>query len=221
MEDGILGLGEVGEAIQTFFPNAHIKDKKFENFSLPEVKFLHVCIPYQEGFEEIVAAEPGIKIIHSTVPVGTTQKIPNAVHSPIRGVHPNLDEGIGVFTKFVGADDKELGQKVAEHLSEAGMSVVLLNDSRTTELGKLLDTTYYGVCIEFHRYAKELCDKYGLNFERVMTDFNVSYNDGYTRLGMPNVVRPVLYPPKGDIGGHCVVQNTKYLPKMTFKGLWS
>jgi hypothetical protein len=60
---------------------------------------------------------------------------------------------------------------------------------------------------------KKLCDQYGIDFEKAVTDFNKTYNEGYPKLGKPNVVRPVLYPPKDGIGGHCVVQNAEILRK--------
>jgi DNA-binding CsgD family transcriptional regulator len=55
---------------------------------------------------------------------------------------------------------------------------------------------------------KKLCDQYGIDFEKAVTDFNQTYNEGYKKLGKSNVVRPVLFPPKGGCGGHCVLENT-------------
>ena len=59
---------------------------------------------------------------------------------------------------------------------------------------------------------KKLCDEYNLDFMEVMTKYNNTYNEGYTKLGKPNVVRPVLYP-TDKIGGHCVIPNAKLLPR--------
>ncbi len=83
--------------------------------------------------------------------------------------------------------------------------------SETTEIGKLLDTTYYGLCIAWHGEMKKICDQYGVNFEKAVSDFNNTYNEGYTRLGKKNVVRPVLYPPEKGINSHCIVPNVKIL----------
>jgi len=47
--------------------------------------------------------------------------------------------------------------------------------------------------------------------------WNKQYNDGYTKLGKSNVVRPVLTPPSGKIGGHCVSQNFELLPEGKLK----
>ena len=46
-----------------------------------------------------------------------------------------------------------------------------------------------------------------------VVDFNKTYNEGYKKIGKKNVIRPVLYPPKGGITGHCVIPNAKILRK--------
>ena len=75
----------------------------------------------------------------------------------------------------------------------------------------MLDTTYYGVCIAWHAEMKKMCDHENLSFDEVVSNFNETYNDGYKKLGKENVIRPVLYPPTNNIGGHCVIQNAKLL----------
>ena len=47
-----------------------------------------------------------------------------------------------------------------------------------------------------------------VDFKKVYTDFNLSYNEGYTKLGMENVVRPTLYAPGEKILGHCQRENS-------------
>lgn len=85
--------------------------------------------------------------------------------------------------------------------------------SITTEMGKLLDTSYYGLCIAWHGEMKKTCDKYKIDFEKAVADFNETYNEGYKKLGKKNVIRPILYPPKNGITGHCIIQNTEILKK--------
>jgi UDP-N-acetyl-D-mannosaminuronate dehydrogenase len=80
-------------------------------------------------------------------------------------------------------------------------------------LGKLLDTSYYGICIAWHGEMKKFCDKANVDFNEVVVDFNETYNDGYKKLGKLNVIRPVLYPPQNGIGGHCLISNAKILSK--------
>jgi len=219
---GILGYGEIGKAIATFYKSPKIKDLTRDD-GLFGVDVLHVCIPWSDSFvkileKEIKQVKPKLVIIHSTVVPGTTKKLglkfPGmVVHSPVRGVHPHLAKGIKTFVKYVGADNKKAGLAAKRHLETLGVKTQVFSSSTATELGKILDTTYYGLCIAWHGEMKKICDKMGVDFERVVTDFNTTYNEGYAKLGKHNVIRPVLFAPQKYIGGHCVVPNTKLLKK--------
>ena len=233
---GILGYGEVGQAIAKFYgsagastelsrmssPQARIKDLTRDD-KLEGVEILHICIPWGNKFVDIVKSEirkihPKLTIIHSTTAPGTTKEIAAefkgmVVHSPVRGIHPHLYEGIKTFVKYIGAENKRAGQLAKRHLNSLGIKTKVFSPAVTTEIAKILDTSYYGVCIAWHGEMKEICNKYGINFEEAVTDFNKTYNQGYTKLGKKNVIRPVLYPPKGGIKGHCVCQNAEILQK--------
>ena len=222
---GILGYGEIGKALSKFYgstssPQAKIKDLNRDD-GLAGVDVLHICIPWSEKFIDIAVAEmkaakPKLTIIHSTVAPGTTkriiQKLPGTlrqvVHSPVRGVHPYLYEGIQTFVKYIGAEDKKSGAAAQRHLKALGIRTKIFVPAVTTELGKLLDTTYYGLAIAWHGEMKKMCDTIGVDFEEAATDFNKTYNEGYAKLGMAHVARPVLYPPKDGIGGHCIAENS-------------
>lgn len=222
---GILGYGEVGQAIAKFYPSTgsgrvRIKDLT-RNDGLEGVETLHVCIPWSEKFratveQEIKDIKPKITIIHSTVNPGTTKALAKkflgmVVHSPIRGLHPNLHKGIKTFVKYIGADDKKAAKLAQNHLTDLKIKTKVFYPSATTELGKLLDTTYYGLVIAWHGEMKKICDKLGVDFDHVATDFNKTYNEGYKKLGMQHVMRPVLYHPNPHIGGHCITPNAKIL----------
>ncbi len=205
---GILGYGEVGRAVSKFYKNPRIKDLKRDD-NLKGVDILNVCIPWGKNFVKIVKQEiksikPKLTIIHSTVAPGTTRKIGGSVvHSPVRGIHPNLFLGIKTFVKYIGADDKKSGNLARKHLESLGIKTEIVMPSLTTEVAKLLDTSYYGLCIAWHG-----------EIDKTATDFNKTYNDGYLKLGNKNVIRPVLYYPRGKIGGHCVVPNALILRKL-------
>lgn len=215
---GILGYGEVGQAVAKFYKNPKIKDLNRDD-NLKGVEILHICIPWKENFVEIVKKEikkikPKLTIIHSTIAPGTTKKIGGMiVHSPVRGMHPKLFKGIKTFVKYIGADNKKAGKLAKDHLESLGIKTKVFMPSVTTEIGKLLDTSYYGLCIAWHGEMKKLCDKYGIDFDQAVTDFNQTYNEGYKKLRKPNVIRPVLYPPKDGITGHCIVPNAEILKK--------
>lgn len=232
MRVGILGYGEVGRAIKEVYEDfdsydVKIKDLGNEDTGFYDSEILNICIGYTENFIEIVCDEikklrPRLVIIHSTVPPKTTRKIKDQspegtaiVHSPVRGVHPNLYEGIKKMVKYVGSDDERdliLGES---HLKELGLNVKSFSNSLTTEIGKILSTTYYGLVIAWHGEMSKLCNELGIDFDDAVTDFNKSYNEGYKKLGMGHVVRPVLYPPKEEkIGGHCIIPNAKFLEEI-------
>jgi len=214
---GILGYGEVGQAIAKFYNSPLVKDLNRDD-DLKGVDVLNICIPYTDEFIAIVKKEieeikPKLVIVHSTVAPGTIKEIGGMiVHSPIRGIHPHLYEGIKEFVKYIGADNETAGNTAKDHLEGLGLKVKIFYPSITTELGKLFSTSYYGLCIAWHGEMKEMCDKAGVNFAQAVTDFNETYNETYPKLGKDNVVRPVLYPPQ-NIGGHCIASNAEILNK--------
>lgn len=218
---GILGYGEVGQAIAKFYKKGEVFIKDIDQDNFPDkLEVLHVCIPGNlPNFSDIVIETiehhmPDMVINHASTKPNTTlriwRKYPIIVHSPIRGVHPNLYEGIKTFVKFVGADEWSFGKAVVNYLNQIGMKAELIGDSSVTETFKLLDTTQYGADIAYYDWVNEVCEKAGINFQAYIR-YNETYNEGYTKLGMENVVRPLLYPANGKIGGHCVIPNAEIL----------
>jgi UDP-N-acetyl-D-mannosaminuronate dehydrogenase len=222
---GIIGYGEIGSSLYKVYNDNLNKEynllvldpSKGKTDELTNCYILNICIPFSSNFVELVNSyidsfNPYLTVIHSTIAPGTTQQITGRVcHSPIRGVHPNLASGIKTFLKYIGSEDTNTALEYQTHLKEVlGIDSYICQDSRTSEYAKLLDTTYYGVCIAFHNEVLALCNSEGLNFDEVMTLYNKTYNQGYSILGKPNVVRPVLYG-SDRIGGHCVISNAKIL----------
>jgi UDP-N-acetyl-D-mannosaminuronate dehydrogenase len=225
---GIIGYGEIGQALEKCYLNnsqykVYILDTYKNIHQLkPGVEVLNICIPFktQEDFindvsSYIIEYKPKYTIIHSTVTPGTTKKLieltnHNIVHSPIRGVHPNLYEGLKTFIKYIGGEDEYTVEQIESHYKSLGIKYETFSDSTTTELAKILSTTYYGMCIAFHHDINTLCNKFGVKFEEVATKWNDTYNKGYQEQDMDHFTRPVLYPPKnGEIGGHCIISNAK------------
>lgn len=216
MNSLIVGMGEVGtslyEILRKHYPTDGIDVVSEHEHALGEVELLHICFPYSVNFVEVVREyrntfKPKYIVIHSTVPVGTSAEL-SAVHSPIRGIHPHLEAGIKTFVKFLGGPQ---ASEVADYFRRAGMKVALFDRSETTEAMKLFDTEYYRTVIEFAQRVKRYCDKNGLNFHEVYTLANQTYNEGYTQLGHPEFVRPVLQPIMKEIGGHCVLPNKELI----------
>lgn len=223
---GILGFGEIGKAISSLY-NQKVKVKDLDiDDDLSNLDLIHVCIPFDENFVDSVVdflneAKPKYCVIHSTVAPKTTEEINKRTdnlfkvsHCPVRGVHPNLLDGLLTFETFWGSDFEI--PELEKHLENLKLKINKVT-SLTSEVSKLLDTTYYGLCIAWHGEVKKICDELGLSFDEVSTKYNNTYNEGYTKLGKKNVIRPVLYPTE-KIGGHCVIENTEILIKH-FKSL--
>ena len=222
----IIGNGEIGSSLARVYQakgiEPMIKDLNLDTIN-KKVDILNICLPYSKKFIEITNEyiekyQPLVTIIHSTVPVGTTKKLKNnCVHSPVRGVHPNLKQGIETFYKFIGYNSKEDLEIVKKHYNDLKIKFIEVENTDSTELAKLTSTTYYGLCIAWHAEMKKMCDEYDIDFS-VINKWTETYNSGYIELEMPNVVRPNLFPPENGIGGHCVVQNTELL-QTQFKSL--
>lgn len=218
MKTLILGAGEVGTSLAEVLRSVHdvvLLDK--DPNDVPDVKVLNICYPFSDAFVEttkryIRQYEPLFTIIHSTVPVGTTRAVAyDAVHSPVHGVHPHLAEGMKTFPKFVGGRSSMAVTGAVQFMRLAGIDANAISSSEASELSKLLCTTYYAWNVVYAKEAAALCDRLGLPFDEVYTQWNEAYNRGYEQLGMPNVRRPVLKPVPGPIGGHCLIPNATIL----------
>lgn len=215
----IIGIGEIGSSLAEVYKSKGFRPMLRDidlNTIYGDVDVLNICLPYGKEFVNIVNGYideylPKITIIHSTVPVGTTKQIKRpCVHSPVRGIHPNLKEGIEKFVKFIGYNDDVDLMLTEEHYRELEIIFYPVKGSDASELAKLTSTTYYGLCIAWHGEMKKMCDKHNIDFD-VINKWTQSYNLGYYGLDMQHVIRPNLYPPENGIGGHCVIQNTELL----------
>lgn len=201
--------GQIGSALQKILEcegidRAESVDGKYD--------ILHIAIPYSDTFELIVQQyqaiyEPKITVIHSTVPVGTSKRL-GAVHSPCRGVHPDLEQGIRTFVKFFGGEN---ALEASSAFSDRGILTRVVENSDTTEAMKLWDTTVYGFNILIEKLIYQYCLENGVDFEIVNTESARTYNEGYAKLGKPHFSKYVLKHVEGPLGGHCVSPNVKLL----------
>lgn len=208
--------GQIGSAIQKILSEKYsVKgiDKGDVLFG-EEFNAIFICFPYDKNFIQEVKKyqknyliKNGLTVIHSTVPIGTTEKL-NAVHAPIRGKHPNLYEGIKIFPIGIGGKG---GASLAYIYDSCGITCYRTDNPRNTEAFKLYDTEYYRRCILFMREVWDFCKKNDLDFDYIYRWGNESYNEGYKKLGLPRFVRPVLLYMPGPVGGHCVETNHKLL----------
>lgn len=216
----IIGAGEIGKSLQEVLKGhheTHARDKS--DLKLDKVEVLNICYPFSSEFvaetkRYIKQYQPKVTIIHSTVPVGTTNLCGEmVVHSPVHGKHPNLATGIKVFVKYLGGRNAYAVRIAEEFLKAAKINVQVVSSAEASELSKILCTTYYGWNILFMKEVVRLCQEMKLPFHEVY-GWNKYYNAGYKAMGMPQFVRPVLEPMEGPIGGHCVVNNCDLLDSL-------
>lgn len=202
----IIGIGQIGTAIQAVLKcDGHDPAKGKE--AKGHYDTIHVCIPYSKDFISEVEKykklfTPKHVVVHSTVPVGTCSKV-GATHSPVRGVHPFLEPGVRKFVKYFGGGSPS----VMHDFQKKGITCVYTEKPETTELMKLVDTTAYGINILIEKEIKRLCDVNEVPFDMVYTHANMTYNEGYEKLGMPWFSKYVLKHMEGKVGGHCVGNN--------------
>lgn len=218
MKQTVIGLGEVGDAIfnklsvNYRYVNGIDMKHSVTNFK-GDTDFLHICIPYSETFVKTVKDyeaqyKPLVTIVHSTVPVGTCDAN-GWVFSPVRGCHPDLQHGLRIFVKYFGGKRAEVAANVFKSLNM--QKCVCFDRAKDLEAAKIWDTTQYGWMIVLNKEIKKWCDEHDVDFNIVYEEFNKSYNDGYTHLAKPEVVRPYLRYMEGKIGGHCVIPNLRFL----------
>jgi hypothetical protein len=217
MKTLIVGGGEIGKSlydilVEHYHTNLLDIDTNKCIVTKPlECEILHVCFPFSDKFIKAVKEyqdtyKPKYTVIHSTVPIGTSRQL-NAVHSPVEGLHPFLSKSILTFIKFLSGEDAD---KVADYFRRVNIKVYLVDKQESTELMKIMSTTFYGIQIEFHKEMKRLCAEYGVPFE-LFTLWNMNYNESYEKLGHPEYKKPLLVPIMKKQGGHCTLPNCELL----------
>lgn len=208
----IIGAGEVGSALLRVLQPAHDVTIRDTAPRAVTVDVLHIAFPWSDEFVEQVGkyeAHHGasLVIVHSTVPVGTCD--PHGwVHSPIRGRHPGLVEGIRVSVKHCGG---ARASEAAQVFRLADLRVSVHARARETEAGKLWELVQFGLQVKVEQEIHDWCLAADADPDVVYRQFAQAYNDAYQVLGQPWFVRPVLAHMPGPIGGHCVRESAALL----------
>lgn len=172
---------------------------------------MHVCYPWHEGFVTTTVAyihkyAPALTVIDSTVMPGTTREIARlsgaaVVNSPVRGKHSRMAADILRYPKWLGGLDAASVRRARAHFAAVGMKTKVGSSPEATEIAKLLETTYFGVCIA---WAQEV--------ERFGRRFAVPYHEIDRFFAEITYFRQRYTP--GFIGGHCVIPNTILLKRL-------
>ena len=235
----VVGLGEVGKATSRVLARKnevwgvdidHAVDPqgaRIETSAITEriavdggsVGVMHVALnAHAMGRERFVSVvqgylrlfKPDLMDVLSTVWPGTTAAFgPRAVHSTTRGLHPNLERGILEVPKHVGGPRASV---VAREFEACGVKCVTHRSATTTEACHILNNSHYGVNLMFADEAYRLCREWGVDYHAYMA-YTETHNSGFRSLDHDRLVRPVLTPPNGRIGGHCVQQGATLIEK--------
>lgn len=211
----IIGKGEVGNSLHSILApvyETYIRDRE-ETEKYPPIHVLHICYPYFEGFiettnEYIDKYQPEITVIHSTVPVGTTEKFTKiVVHSPVRGRHPDLAQGIRTYAKYIGVTDESEFYALKDYFKKAGLKPVCVVGTKNTEAAKIWCTTRLGWDVLMEKEIHKYCVENDLDYSFIYHLWNEDYNRGIKKIGDTHLIRPILMHDDGEIGGHCVIPN--------------
>jgi UDP-N-acetyl-D-mannosaminuronate dehydrogenase len=223
-KDVVAGLGEIGSPILKLISTKTkavgydinpklIDQKRTKRYTSLKTRFLHICIPFNDGFEKNVIElnqkyDPKGLVIHSTISPGTTGNLQKnlsipVIYSATRGVHKRMLYDLRRYTKFFAIEPGAPNQKWASTaysslMKKCGVKTKKMSNPKTLELAKIVvDTSYYGWLINYAQLSNMIAIKHNVNYDEMW-----SFADEIHKF-LGN--RPKMFP--GFIGGHCVIQN--------------
>jgi UDP-N-acetyl-D-mannosaminuronate dehydrogenase len=232
--DVVVGLGEIGYPIHKLLSKTKIvlgydinpklmNKKKFNKYENSDVKFLHICIPFNNKFSKNCISlykkfNPKIIVIHSTIPPYTTKKLQEKISVPViysatRGIHKRMLYDLKRYTKFFALEKdaprhKWASSEFSKFLKICNVKTKKISDPITLELAKIIvDTSYYGWLINYSQLSNIIAKKHNVDYDE-MWEFS---DEIHKFLGN----RPKMYP--GFIGGHCVIPNLSLIDE---ESLW-
>ena len=231
-KDVVAGLGEIGYPILKLLSKKQTTvgydiDKKstnklkFKTLQDTQTSFLHIAIPVTTKFDSNILElnkkfKPECIVIHSTISLGTTERIQKKLSIPLiysatRGVHKRMLKDIKRYMKFFAisknAPKKQWAIKTfSRKMKNCGVKTRQMSTPETLELGKILcDTSYLGWLINYAQLTNMIATQYNVNYDEMWT-----FSDEiHEFLGN----RPKMYP--GFIGGHCVIPNLELIQNQT------
>ena len=151
---------------------------------------------------EVCCAETTI-IIESTISPGTIDKfirpllklndnkVIHLVHAPERIIPGNMIYELSHNSRTIGADDKAIGEMVADIYRSITQGEVVVTDIKTAEMTKVVENTFRAVNIAFANELAKICRHDGMDVYEIIKICNMH----------PRV--KILNPGPG-VGGHCI-----------------
>lgn len=150
-----------------------------------------------------VAPKNATLVIESTISPGTVEKSIrpvleeesrtdiNLVHAPERIIPGNMVYELLHNNRTIGADDKEIGEKVKNIYASFCQGEIVVTDIKTAEMSKVVENTFRAVNIAFANELARICRYDGMDVYEIIKICNMH----------PRV--NILQPGPG-VGGHCI-----------------
>ncbi len=150
-----------------------------------------------------VAPAGATVVIESTISPGTIDRAVRPViaaagrtdlqlvHAPERIIPGNMVHELLHNNRTIGADDKEIGEKVKRLYASFCLGEIVVTDIRTAEMTKVVENTYRAVNIAFANELAKICHHDGMDVYEIIRICNMH----------PRV--NILQPGPG-VGGHCI-----------------
>lgn len=145
-------------------------------------------------------------VIESTVSPGTIDKFVrpiiesngfvigkdiNLVHAPERIIPGNMVYELGHNSRTIGADDREVGKKIADIYQKLTVGQVIVTDIKSAEMTKVIENTFRAVNIAFANELAKICHQDGMDVYEIIKICNM-----HPRVNILN--------PGPGVGGHCI-----------------
>lgn len=194
----------------------------YDKFS-KKVDAIYVC----KAVECVMSSckKGAIVVIESTVSPGTIDKYVrpiiekngfkigediNLVHAPERIIPGNMVYELKHNSRTIGADSKEVGEKVAKVYGKITSGDVIVTDIKTAEMTKVVENTFRAVNIAFANELAKICRHDNMDVYEIIKICNM-----HPRVNILN--------PGPGVGGHCISVDPWFLvgdyPSLT-KVIW-
>lgn len=209
------------KGLDELFQNALTAGVKFTTeYQVTDTYIVSVPTPYDKFSKKVdacyvveavkdvmrVCPKGATVVIESTVSPGTIDKYVrpvieengfkigkdiNLVHAPERIIPGNMVYELLHNNRTIGADDKEIGEKVKKFYSSFCQGEIVVTDIRTAEMTKVVENTFRAVNIAFANELAKICRHDNMDVYEIIKICNMH----------PRV--NILQPGPG-VGGHCI-----------------
>ena len=219
LQNGILTFKEDG--LDELFKEARLNGINFSTeYQTTDTYIISVPTPYNKKTKKLdpsyvisavhsileVCEKGAILIIESTVSPGTIDKYVrpeiekkgyiigedvHLVHAPERIIPGNMIYELEHNSRTIGADEKDIGEKVKDLYSSFCKADIIVTDIRSAEMSKVVENTYRDINIAFANELAKIC--------------RVDNMDVYEIIRIANKhPRVNILQPGPGVGGHCI-----------------